>query len=414
MGVPISSHTGDHMGLSDTVDPQSQGPIPSHAGAVVSPHGTWLPLTAGPGIRSIEVLDLSHRFAYAAKDTSEPTKARPKNALKKGLRPTKMSELPFASHASSLPTVSEPLNVKPGTNSISFELHGSQASATTNAMAATRQIYRNTSADDEGWSFSDPSPEKSTTRCGAGKTSNLAPTGKAASTSIKPMPHKRQIHEISSDEEEDDRTLYEASPRPAKAPRLIRSNNGMAGQHQTAAQLGASANPAGSSSTLISKDDGPSQPPTAIEGANTSSHISIASAPRAAPMTKSTSNSLKSVFETVLYLQTVLRIYMPNPAVLNSPPAQTDRTYVPIKLQSVAHSSDELFRQVAVIYGCGVQDISILKMRLDWEEGADGAKGVMAVKMDVKDSLVCFVEAVEAVVGKGGKEGGVEVEVVMA
>ncbi|KAI4280435.1 MAG: hypothetical protein L6R35_005890, partial [Caloplaca aegaea] len=60
----------------------------SSLGVEISPQGTWKPVKDGHPTANIEVLDMSDRYGYKA------PKAKPKNALNKGLKPTKNSELP--------------------------------------------------------------------------------------------------------------------------------------------------------------------------------------------------------------------------------------------------------------------------------------------------------------------------------
>ncbi|KAI4091621.1 MAG: hypothetical protein LQ344_003972 [Seirophora lacunosa] len=60
-------------------------------GVEISPQGTWKPVKKGHPNANIEVLDLSDRYGYKA---PKETKMKPRNALKKGLKPTKNSELP--------------------------------------------------------------------------------------------------------------------------------------------------------------------------------------------------------------------------------------------------------------------------------------------------------------------------------
>ncbi|KAL8950931.1 MAG: hypothetical protein Q9222_003053 [Ikaeria aurantiellina] len=66
----------------------SDSQVPDHNGA-------WKTLLDASNAAHIEVLDLSNRYSYVP---PVPTKSKkPKNALKKGLRPTKVSEVPFNS-----------------------------------------------------------------------------------------------------------------------------------------------------------------------------------------------------------------------------------------------------------------------------------------------------------------------------
>ncbi|KAI4111185.1 MAG: hypothetical protein LQ345_006845 [Seirophora villosa] len=60
-------------------------------GVEISPQGTWKPVKHGHPTANIEVLDLSDRYGYKA---LKETKMKPRNAIKKGLKPTKTSELP--------------------------------------------------------------------------------------------------------------------------------------------------------------------------------------------------------------------------------------------------------------------------------------------------------------------------------
>ncbi|KAL8912815.1 MAG: hypothetical protein Q9172_007426, partial [Xanthocarpia lactea] len=191
--LPISSRSGHPIYPLGNLNPASSTTLPGKEAinplpdVEITPKGTWKSVTAGPGPATIERLDLSGRYSYDH-NASKIVRSRPKNALKKGLRPTKSFELP-------------------------------STSKTDNDMAATRKIYRpySSSANDEDGNHSEPSPSKPQKKLTA--TSELPL--KTMPTHTKPMVQKRQIHEISSDDEDgDDRTLYEAPPSRSKVPRL--------------------------------------------------------------------------------------------------------------------------------------------------------------------------------------------------
>ncbi|KAL8669598.1 MAG: hypothetical protein Q9168_005821 [Polycauliona sp. 1 TL-2023] len=171
----------------------------------ISPNGTWRSLPHKHTIPAIERLDLTGRFSYTAANDAAPLRHRPKNALKKGLRPTKSWELP-------------------------------RASEKVDGGAATRGIYRRRSTsdlgeegdEDEEGIYSEPSPCKSRLIAGklatevSGKGDVMPRSTDVESSTL--MTRKRKVVEILSDEEseDDDRTLYDGSPaRPAKVSRLM-------------------------------------------------------------------------------------------------------------------------------------------------------------------------------------------------
>lgn len=199
ISLPLSSRSGHPIYTSKTLPsttPASLDQANSQPSIEISLNGTWRSLAPHFNLPNVELLDLTSRFSYTAKKNHKATGSRPRNALKRGLRPTKSFELP--------PVIKSQ-----------------------NAMAATRQIYRQHShsldADEEDVQ-SEPSPSKS--RLMAPKPphaikDNLVvkqPHPVMESTS---SAHKRRVEEISSDDDDDDRTLYETTPpRPRKVPRL--------------------------------------------------------------------------------------------------------------------------------------------------------------------------------------------------
>ncbi|KAL8928199.1 MAG: hypothetical protein Q9208_001909 [Pyrenodesmia sp. 3 TL-2023] len=62
-------------------------------GINISPLGTWKPAKDGHPTANIEVLDLTKRFGYDPNEKMRP-KRRARNALRRGFKPTKLSELP--------------------------------------------------------------------------------------------------------------------------------------------------------------------------------------------------------------------------------------------------------------------------------------------------------------------------------
>ncbi|KAL8990580.1 MAG: hypothetical protein Q9177_000794 [Variospora cf. flavescens] len=77
-----------HRMASKYQPPSCESDDGSSLGVKISPQGTWKPVKDGHPTANIEVLDMSDRYGYKA------PKAKPKNALNKGLKPTKNSELP--------------------------------------------------------------------------------------------------------------------------------------------------------------------------------------------------------------------------------------------------------------------------------------------------------------------------------
>ncbi|KAL8902854.1 MAG: hypothetical protein Q9171_007580 [Xanthocarpia ochracea] len=134
--LPTSSRSGHPIYTLGNVNPATSTTLPGKetinplSDVEITPNGTWKSVTAGPGRATIERLDLSGRYSYDHND-SKIVRSRPKNALKKGLRPTKSFELPITSK-------------------------------TDNDIAATRKIYRpySSSASYEDENHSEPSPSK--------------------------------------------------------------------------------------------------------------------------------------------------------------------------------------------------------------------------------------------------------------
>ncbi|KAL8684513.1 MAG: hypothetical protein Q9224_006302, partial [Gallowayella concinna] len=365
ISLVASSRSGHPMVHFDNASPPTKDFSSGHDkfnaqnGIMVSPHGTWRQIN-GPGTASIKVLDLTSRFAYAPHRASKPNKVRPKNALKKGRRPTRMSELPPgipASHLASPSTerqsIPEPLPCKVNTELNPTKLtklsQSSQAPSTAHAMAATRLIYRNPSTDNEGQTLSEPLPKKLPIRMDSRKRE---------SATISSMTYKRQLHQISSDEEDDHRTLAEPSPLRTKALRLMTRQ---------------SVNPNHSSTTVNAEDDqfgptNPHLPSTMANNSHSSSRAIAASIPQPIPTASSVIEHPRLANPIPPYLNTILRIYIPTPTTSTCQSRQSTRTYVPVKLHSVCNSSANLFAQAAIICERDIKDIVLLKMRFDWED----------------------------------------------
>ncbi|KAL8768280.1 MAG: hypothetical protein Q9209_005419 [Squamulea sp. 1 TL-2023] len=406
-GHPVYAF-GSNKAASANIRPDKTMVSP-HSGVEVSPHGTWKTVNVGPGTAKIEQLDLSSRYLYVPKKASDFLETRPNNALRKGLRPTKSFELPPA-----------------------IKAHQD--------MAATRSIYRRSKSptDDEDGFHSEPSPNEANSKITTGSklrfymqdTSAPSPSkvnsklttrsklrfymqntsGPLQPTIVKPMVHKRRVHEISSDEDNDDRALYEATPPRSKAPRSItpipssvERNNTTPPAHNndpstptlSSKEQDASPNPSHSSRTFIHEDLPATTDPTddlpdmeeRISSTATPSHPTT----QPAAIAPSTSN-------------TILRIYLPDSDL---------RTYIPLSLRSCP-TIDELFLRVATICEVGMQEIALLKMHID--PSVEATFGRMAVKKSVEESFQIFLEAVEAVEAKNSELGiriwvGVEVEV---
>ncbi|KAL8644628.1 MAG: hypothetical protein Q9226_007670, partial [Calogaya cf. arnoldii] len=285
-----------------------------HPSIEISPNGTWRTIAPKPGMPKIETLDLTNRFSYAAPKPPKATRHRPKNALKKGLRPTKGFELPPAS--------------KPK-----------------NAMAATRDIYRQNSIfidgdDEEEGVHSEPSPSKmsmmSKPPTDIGDEHAVMPPH----AGVKHMVHKRRVEEISSDED-DDRTLYEMTPpRATKIPRLMDASSqanvsapydgALTQLSNTNPSIGPS-NPQGLPLHTFLPPAAPATTPSAIPIDN--QHNTRLLPP------KQTLPTLPSPPTNKTHNNTILRIYLPSPS--SSLPTQ-HRTYIPLRLLSCP-TNDTLF-----------------------------------------------------------------------
>ncbi|KAL8847622.1 MAG: hypothetical protein Q9221_007352 [Calogaya cf. arnoldii] len=403
-----------------------------HPSIEISPNGTWRAIAPRPGMPKIETLNLTSRFSYTAPKPPKAPRHRPKNALKKGLRPTKSLELPPASRSE-------------------------------DAMAATRDIYRQDSPyvdDEEEGVHSEPSPskrgflssmsrpdtdigepEQSRWGSGSGHVPKPLQWQKAqgrplglwkeraviqSHTGVEPMVHKRHVEEISSDEDDDDRTLYETTPpRATKVPRLMHASSqaNVLAPYDGARTQNAHTNPSIGPSS-------PKEPPL---------HTFLP--PTAAPATTPSANAMETPHNTRLLLpsnqkqtlppvpspptnkthnNTILRIYLPSPSP-SSPLFAQSRTYIPLRLLSCPNN-DTLFDHVSGICDIPVLQLDILRMHFDPEDvgGGDeekekrrGPKEVMGVKRGVEESFICFVQIVEEIVGMGRDGGnGVGVEVV--
>ncbi|KAI4140391.1 MAG: hypothetical protein L6R39_005824, partial [Caloplaca ligustica] len=93
--LPTSTHSGHPIFPTGNYQPPSYETARSTPSAVdITSEGTWKPAQHGHPTANIEILDLTGRFGYNPTDDAMKPKTRPKNALKKGLRPTRASELP--------------------------------------------------------------------------------------------------------------------------------------------------------------------------------------------------------------------------------------------------------------------------------------------------------------------------------
>ncbi|KAI4253065.1 MAG: hypothetical protein L6R42_007716, partial [Xanthoria sp. 1 TBL-2021] len=385
IGLPTSSRSGHPIytfGSTNTLSsttPANEKPA-SHCPTIeISPNGTWKSVTAGRSVSNIEHIDLTSRFSYTSTKNPKAILSRPKNAIKKGLRPTKSFELPSV--------------VK-----------------TKDAMAATRKIYRQHSPsidDDEEDVHSEPSPSKSKSMMSKLSTDiqdelpAILPCVVVKSTS---SAHKRRVEEISSDEgDDDDRTLYEATPpRRTKVARLTTASD--------QATLSAFHNDGPLNQTPCTD---PHVQSPGLKGPALHTFL-----PPAAPPTTTHNPTPPLIPEHAPPLllspptnnnnNTILRFYLPrSPSHSNT----CTKTYIPLRLQSCP-DNHTLFSQVSTICDIPLQSLSVLRMHFDAEDGKveEEGKGVMGVKKDVEESFVCFVRKVMVLEGEG-RGGGVAVEV---
>ncbi|KAI4273642.1 MAG: hypothetical protein LQ337_004480 [Flavoplaca oasis] len=402
---PINSQSTNSQ--STNSQPTNSQTTNSHPDFEISPNGTWKSRKHNLAIPLIECIDLTGRFAYNATKGPKAAKTRPKNALKKGLRPTKSFELP--------------------------RTLGSE-----DGMAATRDIYRRSSPSTDGddeLAQSEPSPCESKTLVskpsvdiqGKARTTMLQSTG----ANVVALGQKRRVEVLSDEDDDDDQTLYEATPSPSKRPRLT-STSDVVDRLRDNDEGARTPSTSTISPIQASKPNPPSLDPSVD--------------PAALPVTRDTVNYQDrhthdppptippTAFNTLpsAASSTIIRIYLP----LSSPPPSNPgpRTYIPLRLLSCP-TIDTLFQQVSAICDVPAQSLSVLRMHFDSEstdsvnekegkheaneKGRKEAKGVMGVKRGVEESYVCFIQAVERLVSekicKEGEEGkiGVEVEVVI-
>ncbi|KAI4276258.1 MAG: hypothetical protein L6R38_005707, partial [Xanthoria sp. 2 TBL-2021] len=312
ISLPTSSRSGHPIytfgstnTLSSTI-PANEKPANEHPTIEISPNGTWRSLALHSNVPNIEHIDLTSRFSYTANKTPKAIRPRPKNAIKKGLRPTKSFELPPAMKSK-------------------------------DAMAATRRIYRRRSPsidDEEEGIHSEPSPRKSKTMMPKLPTDiqgeHPAIQLRTNVKSTLSAPHKRRVEEISSDEDDDDDcTLYEATPRRTKVPRLTTASD--------QATLSAPRNDEPFKQTPNTdphvQSPGPKGPslhtflPPAAPPATTHNLTPPLIPEHAPPLLPSPPTNNNN--------NTILRIYLPPSLSLSSSHTQTKtKTYIPLRLHS--------------------------------------------------------------------------------
>ncbi|KAL8834010.1 MAG: hypothetical protein Q9205_006573 [Flavoplaca limonia] len=387
--------------------PINSQPTNSYPDFEISPNGTWKSRKHNLAIPLIECIDLTGRFAYNATKGPKAAKTRPKNALKKGLRPTKTFELPRTLESE-------------------------------DGIAATRDIYRrgspSTDGDDE-LARSEPSPCKSKTILSKlpvdtqGKARTTMPQSPGAN--VVALGQKRRVEVLSDeDDDDDDQTLYDATPSPSKRPRLTSALDVVDGSE------GNGKGGISSSSTIL--PDQASEPnPSSLDPLINPAALQLTQN-TANDRDRQTHNPPPSLFPTALNTlpsaasSTIIRIYLP---LSSSPPSNPGpRTYIPLRLLSCP-TINTLFQHVSAICDIPVPSLSVLRMHFDAEstdsvnekegkdeangKGGKEARGVMGVKRGVEESYVCFIQTVErlraAKIGKEGEKGdiGVEVEVVV-
>ncbi|KAL8875138.1 MAG: hypothetical protein Q9198_006461 [Flavoplaca austrocitrina] len=386
--------------------PINTQPTNSYPDFEISLNGTWKSRKHNLAIPLIDCIDLTGRFAYNATQGPTAAKMRPKNALRKGLRPTKSFELPRTLESE-------------------------------DGIAATRNIYRRGSPSTDGdddLARSEPSPCESKTMLSKlpvdiqGKSSTTMPQSTGAN--VVALGQKRRVEVLPDEDDDDDQTLYEATPSPSKRPRLTSASDvaeGVAGNEEGGIS---------SSRTVLPDQVSEPNPPSLDPPVN----------PAALPLTQNTANDRDhqthnpspSLFPTASITlpsaasSTILRIYLP---LSSSPPSNPGpRTYIPLRLLSCP-TIETLFQHVSAICDIPVPSLSVLRMHFDSEstdsmnekegkdeaneKGGKEAKGVMGIKRVVEESYICFVQTVErlsaAKIGKEGEKGdvGVEVEVVV-
>ncbi|KAL8825392.1 MAG: hypothetical protein Q9170_007806 [Blastenia crenularia] len=324
-------------------------PLP---GVNISPYGTWRPVADGHPSANIEVLDLSERYGY--KPPMKP-KARPKNALSRGLKPTKKSELP-----------------------------------------TKRTVYEISSGaeDDDDETISEPSPLSTKRRrlmsfSTRHQASVLEELQAAAAYDAAEVPN--QLHRTATQQESGS---VRRSPNPSLSSRTEQGGHDSNSTVVDPTQL-----PTSKGDKIVNR-----HPSTTNHAPSANSHhkVQSQSSPRISPQT---------------FNNTTLRIYLPHsaariyvPLKLRSCPTVHALFATVDKICGREERNYEGSRS-----STSNKKVMFVEMRFDGKE--EGGKGTMAVKRDVEGSFEWFLEELEAMNEKFKGEGeglvgvGVSVEV---
>ncbi|KAI4169191.1 MAG: hypothetical protein LQ343_005853 [Gyalolechia ehrenbergii] len=353
--------------------PTNETASDSPPGINISPQGTWKPVANGHPSANIEVLDLTDRFSY-----KPPMKAktRPKNALKKGLKPTKTSDLPLK-----------------------------------HPIYAISSGEEDDDGDDDDEAFSEPSPlQKKRPRM---KTLNTYTNHhgsaleemQAAAGENGPLTFNQVHIQLMSDETtlpsspilpHSTNTNVQFSPNPSISSRTVQATNdnyhGEDMNKEPFATENAAFTTAQRNTTNFANVTGTE--PLKPEHATTTNNNFATTAPTSLHIPHGIQNTAQPslpILTPYILNHTTLRIYLP-----------ATRIYIPLKLRSCP-TIHALFSAVTKILNYTDRRIPLLIMRLDGAEvrGKDligagmGGKGVIAVHADLEDSWECFLEEVQ-------------------
>lgn len=395
--LPTSKRSGHPIfPITDGVPPKDDHPTReitnnSPPGIDISPYGTWKPVAHDIPLTKIETLDLTDRFGY---QPAMKAKTRPRNALKKGFKPSKISSLPMKRQILEISSgedddddddddedgdkenISEP-----------SPLHKKHARITTFGNHARRHdsVLEEIQAA-VGGKNSSPIEQAPVQAMGDETTlPHLRTFPAAANDDARLSPHpsvSSETIQVTTDIEYGNGTGHELPP-----DEYVPNGNPFADDNAFATSQPAVTNHATVAST---------QPFTAEQATTANNDFATATPIGLNP---NAGNPSLPVLTPHILNHTILRVYRPDAGVVYLP---NGSVYVPFKLRSCTTIQAVFSAVTKVLYDTD-RPIFLLTMKLDGAEA--GGKGVIAVQADVEDSWECFLEEVQR--WEGWKDGGV-------
>ncbi|KAI4184313.1 MAG: hypothetical protein L6R41_004823 [Letrouitia leprolyta] len=373
-GHPIFPISGSVTAKYDLATHETAGNSPP--GIDVSPQGTWKPITNGHASAKFEVLDLTDRFGY---QPPMKAKTRPKNAPKKGFKPSRMSTLPMKRPIYEISSGEDDEDDEDGDDETFSELSPLYKKRSRMTPFNKHTYYQDSVLEE----IQAAAGENGLSALNQAQIQITSAEATLPGPSTYPLPVKDNLR---------------PSPHPSVSSETVRAINDGYVIGDIAAKLPADDNVPTDNNTFTTGQSNAAKQATILTTRPSISDKTTDTVDVLATTVPngSTLSTTIPILQTTLcqnlppYIlnHTTLRVYLPNGGVI----LPYERIYVPLKLRSCVTIQDVFSAAAKVLYAAD-RPLFYLDMRLD---GAiAGAKGAIAVRADIEDTWECFLEEVQ-------------------